>query len=213
MLAFELGVGGAFDLPDHLPRRGVELDDLPRAGLVVELHRAVDELEIEGTAVEDRRRGHPELDVDPPEAFVDVGLPHLVAVDGVAGEDAGAEEAPDMLAVGRRGGGGGVALAGPRVLIAAPHLFLPEDSPILRRQPEHDEVIAVVAGEEDVVPPNAGSGTGPTGERGPPQDILPFFRPVGRQAGGLRRAVMIRPAPIGPVLGRCRQRGDEEQAD
>jgi hypothetical protein len=111
--------------------------------LVVELHRAMDQLKIEGTIVEDRRRGHPELDVDPSEALVDVGRPHLVAVDGVAGEDAGAEEAPDMLPVGRRGRGGGVALAGPRVLVAAPDALLPEDLPILHRETEDDEVVSV----------------------------------------------------------------------
>ena len=215
MLAFELGVGGALDLPDRLPGRGIELDDLPGARLVVELHRAMDQLKIEGTVVEDRRRGHPKLDIDPSEALVDVGRPHLVAIDGVAGEDAGAEEAPDMFPVGRRGRGGGVALAGPGVLVAAPDALLPEDLPILHRETEDDEVVSLVAREEDPFVPDAGGGAGPAGERGSPAKVLPLLGPVGWQAGRGRRAVVVWPAPIGPVLGRHRlddkrhQRGDD----
>ena len=176
----------------------------------------MDQLKIEGTIVEDRRRGHPELDVDPSEALVDVGRPHLVAIDGVAGEDAGAEEAPDMLPVGRRGRGGRVALAGPRVLVAAPDALLPEDLPILHREPEDDEVVPFVAREEDAVVPDAGGSAGPAGERGPPENVLPLLRPVGWQACRGRRAVVVGPAPIGPVLGRHRldekrhQRGDDD---
>ena len=120
-----------------------------------------------------------------------------------------------MLPVGRRGRGGGVALAGPGVLIAAPDALLPEDLPILHREPEDDEVVSLVAREKDALAPDAGGSAGPAGERGPPENVLPLLRPVGWQSGRGRRAVVVGPAPIGPVLGRNRldekrhQRGED----
>ena len=101
VLALELRVGDAIDLPDRAARPGVEPDHLARARLVVELHRPMDQLEIERVSLEHRGARHAELDVEPAEPLTDVELPDLLAVDGVAREDAGAEEGPHVPPVGR----------------------------------------------------------------------------------------------------------------
>src|SRR5581483_2654507 len=134
---------------------------------------------------------------------LEVLLPDEVAVEVVAGEPAGplaADVGPDVLAVGAARGGG---VAGPvrpvAVLAGAGHRLTPLLLAV-GADTQQDDLAAGRRREENAVAPDAGGGLALAGELELPDDVL-GRRPLGREAGLGAVAVVLRAAPLRPVLG------------
>src|SRR5205823_6384899 len=99
-----------------------------------------------------------ELNVETPIALLSIEFPDLMAVKVEAGEFPGADEDVDVLAVGRGRRRGGVTFiradpARGRAQLAFPQFLA------IGADTEQDSVLVVLAGQKDVLVPDAGRGT------------------------------------------------------
>ena len=173
-------------------------------------HRAVRHAargrEARGDALRGRRRGvvcRPWLVLNLP-YFSTTSTPNLVAIEIEADEITGAVERENMLAIGVGRTGSVVGLIGFKLdSVADAELLLP-DLLTCGGEAHQDNVLRFTASQEKAVPPNGGrtSGAGFAGQRWKlelPGDVL-RFAPVDGEIGFLANAIVVRPAPAGPVF-------------
>src|SRR5205814_656131 len=133
------------------------------------------------------------LSAELPVALLQVSLPHFLAVEIVAGQVAAAGKYPDVLAVGRRRRGCPVALIPANDPSFWGELLFPQFLPCAADTHQHD-VAAVLAGQEDALAPDSGSGPTHARHLELPGDVL-RVAPLGRDVGLLADAVMAGAAP------------------
>jgi hypothetical protein len=68
--------------------------------MVIKTHWTVNQLQVEVVSIENRRTGHPELDVEFSKGVIHISLPDLVPIHREATQDSRTEETPDVLTVG-----------------------------------------------------------------------------------------------------------------
>ncbi len=126
MFAFELSFGDPIHFPNRFAGELFESNDLSSSRVVPTLHRAVNQLKIERIAVEERSGGHAELNVDFSEAIGHIELPNFLSIEGIASQNAGGKEDPNVLAVGGGRRRCGIPFTTSSVLIAGSDLLAPQ---------------------------------------------------------------------------------------
>src|SRR5262249_43969749 len=151
-------------------------------------------------AVQERRDMHAVHDAEPAVAVLDVELPDLLAVEVEAGQVAGTGEDVDVFAVGAGRGRGVVALAAEvRPARAAADGAFPALLAV-GASADQDEVVAVGAGQEEAVAPEDGRRAAHPRYGQLPDDVL-VGAPLDGDLGRVGDAVVVRAAPLGPVVG------------
>src|SRR5262249_43753425 len=143
-------------------------------------------------------------------ALLGVEFPNLFAVKIKATKIARADEGIDMFAIRAGGGRSAVAFVTPDNAVADAQFALPLHFP-LGANAQQDQVIAVLASEEDALAPNGGRGASHARQRQFPGDVL-SRTPPGREVCFLADAVVGGAAPLGPVFcgGAPAERQDKE---
>ena len=192
LLAFCAGVALAADLPDFFAGGFIQREDRGSP--------AVDQLQIESLAVEDRSRRHAELDVEAAVLLLQIDPPDFLTIEIEAGENSIPGHHPDMMSIGRRRRGRRVAFVATDVLVAGAEDLSPENlAGSVGRQ--KDEVLAIGRGQKNVVVPDHGRGAGRSRQRQSPGDILAgLFAPLRWQACVAANTIESRAAPLGPVF-------------
>ena len=204
MLVLALGIALALDFPDILAGRLVDGHDPVAARMQIG--------HVQPVAVEDRRDMEAVHDVESSIALLGVELPDFIAVEVEAGTIAGGHGRIDMFPVGTGRSRGRVPLAAHEQATAGAERALPELFIFGADAHEH-QVLAVRAGQKNVVAPDGWCGTPHPGQRRLPHDVV-RRAPFGRQVHLLADAVVGWAAPLGPVIGISRSSTHQtDQAD
>lgn len=207
LLAFLAGGTGPGLPPDFVAGQGVQCQHRAAA--------AMQQLQIEPIAGEDRTRRHAELDVELAVLVLDVELPDLLAADRVTGQIAGAHEGPNVPAIGRGRRRGEVAFVATDIAAAVGDLALPEQLAVGADRHQHEltgrfggglpfglfaiEIVGIDRGQKDLLIPDDRRGPGRAGQRQPPEGFF-LLAPGRGQAGFVADAVEMGSAPQRPVV-------------
>src|SRR6516165_5171763 len=149
------------------------------------------------------------VDLELAVALLGVETPDDVPLHVAADEIAGAEERVYVLAVGAGTGGGLIPFIILEVLFAGADARLPDLLAVCGAQADKDDVIAVLAGDEDAVAPYGRRRAPHPRQRHVPGKVF-LHGPMRRQLGFAADAVASRAAPLRPVFG-VRQTGDRRE--
>ncbi len=199
MLALEFGLRDSIHGPNRFTCFLIEFDHFSNSCIVVPTHRAVEQLQVKGITVEHRSAGHPKLNIEFAKLVVHIQLPNALSIDGITGQDTGAKETPNMLAVGARRRRCRVPFASACVLIARSDLLLPKFLSILGAYSHQNQVVSLGAGQKDSIVPDHRRRTGLARQLASPKHVF-LRRPLRSDVLLRRYPIILGASPLRPIL-------------